>query len=147
MPVPTSYTEPAFGRYMLSVIDQVGVTLGWDVTDLVVQEAVSDALLDYGDDPIGDITGSTNIRKLRALGQRAIWRAVVHATSDYYSITDNGQRLDRQQVNEQARKSMLLAQELCDTVGATTGWTMGVHAIVRPHDPYSVIEDDQRVMP
>jgi len=147
MPVPTAYTEPALGRYMLSVIDQVGVTLGWDVTDLVVQEAVTDALLDYGDVPIASIAGSTEIRKLRALGQRAIWRAVVNTTSDYYSILDNGQKLERQQVNAQARQSLVLAESLCDQVGATNTWAMSIHAISRPHDPYSVVEDDTRVTP
>jgi len=145
--VPTSYTEASFSRYLLTSLDQVGVTLGWDVTDLVVNEAVYDALFDYGETDITAISGAPNLRRIRALGRRAIWRAVVQATSDYYSITDNGQRLERQQVNAQARQSLTLAEQDCIAIGAASEYGVTVHAIVRPHDPYAVLDDDVRVTP
>lgn len=145
MPVPASYTETSFARYLMTVLDQVGVTLGWDVSDLVVQEAVTDALLDIDESTIANLTSSTELRRLRALGRRAIWRAVVQATADYYSITDNGQRLDRQQVNAQAREALALAEQACLLLGADPGYAVTVHRVSRPQDPYVVLPDDERL--
>lgn len=147
MTVATTYSEPELARYMLTVLDQVGVTLGWNVNDLVVQTAVGDALLDYGELDIAEISGATSVRKLRLLSRRAIWRAVVYATSDYYSITDNGQKLERQQVNAQARQSLELAEAECRAAGVDTDYTISIHPIVYPHDPYVVLTDEDRVTP
>jgi hypothetical protein len=146
MPVPTVYTtEVDLGLYMISQLDAVGETLGWTSRDMVVSEAVTDALLDYGETSIGLITGTTNLRKLRALARRAIWRAVVQTTTDYYSIADNGQRLERHQVNDQARKSLEMAEYDCRACGADPDYAVSIRAISRPHDPYVVLEDVTRV--
>ena len=147
MPTATEYSEPQLARYMLTVLEQVGVTLGWDVNDLVVQTAVSDTLLDYGELDISAITGATGIRKLRTLSRRTIWRAVVYATSDYYSILDNGQKFERQQVNAQARQSLQQAEQECMAAGYDDGYAISIHAVSRPHDPYAVLPDEDRITP
>ena len=147
MPVATTYSEAELARYMLTTLEQVGVTLGWDVNDLVVQTAVSDTLLDYGEVDISAISGATSVRKLRALSRRAIWRAVVYATSDYYSVLDNGQKFERQQVNAQARQSLLQAEQECMAAGYDSGYAISIHAVSRPHDPYAVLPDEDRIIP
>ena len=143
MPVPTVYNEAGFAAYLTSVLDKLADTLDWDASDPRVQEAVTDTLLEYGASNIATIVDGTGIRRLRALGRRAIWRAVVQATANFYSLSDNGQKLERQQVNEQAREAFKLAEAEClefDPIYAAQ-----VVKINRPHDPYTVMPDEERV--
>lgn len=148
MPVLTAYhTEVELGLYMISQLGETGETLGWTSRDMVVSEAVTDALFDYGETDVEAITGTSNLRKLRALARRAIWRAVVHETTHYYAVADGGQRLDRPTVNKQARQSLEQAEYECRACGADPDYRVSVHAISRPHDPYLTLEDVTRVLP
>jgi hypothetical protein len=146
VPVATQYTEGAFAEYLVSVLDGLASTLDWNSGDPRVQEALADALLEYGDTTIGNISGTDNLRKLRALGRRAIWRAVVQASVGHYSFTDVAQqKFSREQVNEQARKMLELAELDCRAAGADAGYAVSLVSISRPHDPYAVIPDEERV--
>lgn len=143
MPPPLVYSESIFADYLASVLDKLADALGWDASDPRVQEAVTDALLEYGESTISAITGGTNIRRLRALGRRAIWRAVVQATAGDYTMTDNGQTLERAQMQAQALKALELAEYECIEFSPT--YVASVLAISRPHDPYRVIPDSERI--
>jgi hypothetical protein len=91
-----------------SQIDQVAGALGWDAGSVPVLEAVNDALLDLA---VSNIASVTDIRGLRALGRRAIWRAVVQATAGNYAFTDVAQQtFNRQQVNAQAQAMLKIAE-------------------------------------
>lgn len=141
MPVPTVYTEAIFRDYMVSVLGQMADILGWDNNTSQVVEAGNDALLELG---VSNIATVTNIRGLRALGRRAIWRAVVQATTGYYAFTDVGQQqFSRQQINEQARKALELAETEC--LEWSPAYATSIVSVSRPHDPYAVLPDSARV--
>lgn len=144
MPPPTLYSEAIFADYLTSVLGEVASLLGWDAGSVQVQEALNDALLDLDVSNIATVTLAEDIRKLRAVGRRAIWRAVQGATAGFYSITDNGQRLERQQIHDQARKNVESAEADCRALGADANYAVSVLSITRPHDPYVVLSDAER---
>ena len=143
MPVPTVYSESGFAAYLTSVLDKLADALDWDAGDPRVIEAVNDTLLEYGASDITTVVDGTGIRRLRALGRRSIWRAVVQATANYYSLSDNGQKLERQQVNEQAREMLKIADAEC--LEFDPSYAVQVVSVNRPHDPYAVLPDAERV--
>jgi hypothetical protein len=145
MVAPAIYSEDLFADYLASQFEPVASVLGWDAGSTQVLEAVNDALLDLGASSIAVVS---DIRGLRAAGRRAIWRAVVQATAGDYSITDNGQKLERQQVNDQARKMLDLAESECRGLGIDPSFAAVATMIrvKRPHDPYLVLEDAERVL-
>ncbi len=145
MPTPTTYTEGAFAAYLAATLDGLADVLGWNADDRHVREAVTDALLEYDESSIGSITGGTNIRRLRALGRRAIWRAVVQATANFYSLTDNGQKLERQQIHDHAVKALEMAETDCRAFGDDPSFVATLLTVERVRDPYVVIPDSERV--
>lgn len=148
MPVPTQYSEAIFADYLTSVLGSLADVLGWTAGSPAVQEAISDALLEYGETTISSVTGTANLLKLRALGRRAIWRAVAAATVGNYSFTDVAQQqFSREQVHEHAVKMLEAADVECRAFGADPTYAVSIVAISRPHDPYAVLEDSVRVLP
>lgn len=143
MPVPTSYSEAIFADYMTSVLGEVASLLGWDAGTVQVQEALTDTLLEFGESTIGNVTLPVDLRRLRALGRRAIWRAVVQATTGKYDFSDSDARFTRSQINAQAREALKLAEADCLEFSPTYEVTMT--RITRPNDPYQVIPDEERV--
>lgn len=143
MPAPTAYSESVFADYLTTVLGNFADVLGWSPGSPQVQEALADTLLEYGETTIGNIVGIRHIRRVRALGRRAIWRAVVQATAADYTATDNNQTLEREQLQKQSLKALELAEYECrewDPQYAVT--IVGVN---RPHDPYAVRPDAERV--
>jgi hypothetical protein len=147
MPLPASYSELTFADYLTSQIEKVASVLGWDAGSVQVIEAVNDALLDLGET---DIATVTDFRGLRALGRRAIWRAVAQATAGNYSFTDVAQqKFDRQQINAQALAMLKVAEGDCQALGVgvdETAFAVQVMRVVRPSDPYTVLPDSERVI-
>lgn len=143
MAAPAVYSETLFADYLWSQLGQLSDVLGWDAGSVQVLEAVNDALLDAGVDTIGD---AADIRELRALGRRAIWRAVVQATAGNYAFTQGDQTFNRQQVNAQAREMLQLAEAECQLLGAgIVGDIVTIARVSRPFDPYSVLPDEERI--
>jgi hypothetical protein len=141
MPVPTSYSESQFAAYLVTTLDTLEQVLNWDQGDPRVREAVSDALLDYG---VSDITEATDIRKLRALGRRAIWRAVANATAGFYAFTDVGQQqFSRQQIHDHA--TAMLKQSETEALEWSLSYAASSSTISRSTDPYLVIPDEERI--
>lgn len=143
MPVPTSYSEAIFADYLVSVLGSFADLLAWDGGTVQVQEAVTDALLDLGTPSIASVTSPFQIRGLRALGRRAIWRAVVQAVAADYTVTDNNQTLEREQLQKQSMKALELAETECLTWAPE--YAVGIIGVKRPADPYVVIPDTERV--
>src|SRR4051812_31054161 len=138
MAVPTVYTTTSLAVYLKYVPGDLLDVLGWDTDSPQVQEAVNDALLEYGETDVASISGTDAVRRLRALARRAIWRAIVQATANWYSITDNGQKLERQQVNDQALKALEQADIDCRAAGADPALSVNVLHVQRVRDPYAV---------
>jgi sulfite reductase alpha subunit-like flavoprotein len=145
MAVPTAYTTTSLAVYLKYVPGDIIDVLGWNTDSPQVQEAVNDALLEYGVTDAATITGIDELRRLRALGRRAIWRAIVQATANWYSITDNGQKLERQQVHAQALTAYEQADNDCRAAGADPALAVNVIHVQRVRDPYAVIPDAERL--
>lgn len=145
MPVPTAYSEALFASYLHSVLDKLADALDWDASDPRVLEAVTDTLLEYGVSDIATITEGTDMRRLRALGRRAIWRAVVQATAGKYDFSDSDAKFSRSQVNEQAREMLKLAETDCLEFSPT--YAVSIVSIRRPQDPYAVLPQEDRTTP
>lgn len=143
MPVPTQYSESLFADYLVSVLGDFATVLGWDMGSQQVQEAVADALLELGAVSIASVTTTFQIRGLRALGRRAIWRAVVQATAGDYTVTDNNQTLEREQLQKQAKVALELAEY--ESLEWSPAYAVTIVSVKRPADPYIVIPDEQRV--
>jgi hypothetical protein len=111
------------------------------------EEAVNEALLEYGVDDIADVTGRENIRKLRAVARVMVWRQVVRDTTGDFDFSADGGRYSRSQINEQARESLKLAESEAMALGALAGYVVGIDAVSHIHDPYEYVEDDDRVIP
>jgi hypothetical protein len=145
MAVPTAYTTSSLAVYLKYVPGDLIDVLGWDTDSPQVVEAVNDALLEYGETDATSISGTDAIRRLRALGRRAIWRSIIQATANWYSITDNGQKLERQQVHAQALKAFEQADNDCRAAGADPALAVNVLHVQRVRDPYAVIPDAERL--
>lgn len=144
MPVPTQYSESLFADYLVSVLGDFATVLAWDMGSQQVQEAVADALLELGAVSIASVTTTFQIRGLRALGRRAIWRAVVQATAGFYAFTDVAQQqFSRQQINDHALKALELAETEC--LEWSPSYAVTIVSVKRPSDPYVVIPDSERI--
>lgn len=77
MPAPTSYTETTLKEYLHDCTQRAGVNLSWSVAGGDYDETVADTELVLGT----AVADTTNIRALRAVARRELWRAVMQATS------------------------------------------------------------------
>lgn len=143
MPLPAQYSEATFADYLTSVLDEVGTVIGWDAGSVQVIEAVNDAVLDLGVATIAEATTPRQMRGLRALGRRAIWRAVVQAVSGKYDFRDSDATFSRSQIHEMAMASLNLAET--ESMEFNPQYSATVMRVSRPHDPYLVLPDEQRV--
>lgn len=148
MPAPTLYSESTYADYLASVLGSLADVLGWDAGSVQVQEAVFDALLDLqaaipSIATIADVTTAFQIRGLRALGRRAIWRAVVQATAGKYDFSDSDANFKRSQMNSQAREFLKLAE--LDAMAWDPNYAVAIVSVKRTNDPYIVIPDTERV--
>ena len=77
MAAPTSYTETTLKEYLHACTEQAGLNIGWSVAGGSYDETVADTELALGT----AVAETTNIRALRAVARRELWRAVMQATS------------------------------------------------------------------
>jgi hypothetical protein len=146
MAAPVVYSEATLANYLASQIEQVAGALGWDAGSVQVIEAVNDALLDMS---VTDISSVTDIRGLRALGRRAVLRAAEFAFVNNYGFTDVAQQtFNRQHVPDNLRKALDRAESECLALGLGAGANsaiVSIYRVSRPHDPYIVLPDSERV--
>jgi hypothetical protein len=122
MASPTAYTETSLALYMVNVAGEVVTILGWEAMSLPVTEAVNEAVLAYGVTDITTVTEPADIRSLRAVARREIWRAIVGALTSFhdYSAPD-GQSIRESQLQDQAEKALALAEADCVALGVDAG--------------------------
>lgn len=143
MPVPTQYSESLFADYLASVLGELAPIIGWDAGSVQVIEASNDALLELGLAAIGEVTTARQIRGLRALGRRAIWRAVVQAVAGKYDFRDSDATFSRSQIQEMAREALKVAENDC--LEFSPNYAATIVRISRPQDPYVVLADEDRI--
>lgn len=143
MPPPTTYSEAILADYLASALGDLADVLGWTAGSPQVQEAVTDALLEMGVTAIALVATPLQIRGLRALGRRAIWRAAVQATSAKYDFGDSDARFTRSQMHSQALESLKMAETDC--LRWDPDYSASIIGVKRPSDPYIVLQDSERV--
>lgn len=143
MPAPTQYSEAIFADYLYGVIGEAATMLGWTAGSFQVQEAVADTLLDLNLSSIALAVTPFQLRGLRTLGRRAIWRAVVHATAWKFDFSDADARFSRSQIHAQALENLALAETDCLSWSPT--YAASLVGVNRTADPYIVIPDSARI--
>src|SRR5688500_72219 len=98
MAVPASYTEKTLAEFMHVSLGKTAKALAInfgpnDAGDYA--EAVNDALLAYGTNDIGTISGFANIMKLRALARVYAWQHVVNNFATLFDFSADGGQYSR----------------------------------------------------
>lgn len=140
MAVPTSYTEDGLKAYMIAVLGAVAEVLGWSVVGGQVDEPVIESLLAYGTDDISTITGLDNIKKIRTLARREVWRAVMDETAADYDFTADGGSYSRAQIHKMAMENFMKAEN--EAAAFDTTWAVQVHRVTHKNDPYRYLPDE-----
>lgn len=147
MASPSSYTEETLATFAHSIMGAVADVLGWTVAAGDYDEVVNEALLAYGTDDITTISGVDNIRKLRVLLRREVWRRATEETAADYRISTGGETLDRQQMHEHIKAMYEQAETDAAEYGDSARYSVGVDVIEHIHDPYQYWPDERRVRP
>lgn len=132
MALPTSYDEAALAEYMVSVGVAPLADLGQSSADLGFP--VRRALRAYG---VSDIADATDMTKLEALAEYAIWDWIVSQYVTRYGISLDGERLDRQQLYEHAKDRLKDARAVAGSYGVGAAAVKMVN-VIRDQDPYAV---------
>jgi hypothetical protein len=126
MAIPVSYTEATLQAYTHTLLGAVAATLGWTVALGSYTEPCNEAIAAYGVDDVTTILGRDNVRKIRALARREVWRAVAAQTASHYDVSADGASRQRSQIHAQALQELQRAELDCMEfdpayeVGATT---------------------------
>lgn len=149
MAIPTSYTEATLAAYLNGQAGAVAGLLSWTVAGDSYDELVADTLLTYGTDDISTISGTGNIRALRALARRTLWRAVIPALAGFYDYsTPDGFSEHESQLQKQAVASLSLAESDCAALGvAGDAYAVEVTPVRYVDDPYVWYPDTERTRP
>ena len=149
MAYPASYTEQSLAEYMHATLGAMATRLGWEVEDGRYDEAVNEAVAAYGSDDVEGITGRDNLRKLRALARREVWRAVVQSVAAYYEFSTDGQSFKPNQMSQQAQAALAQAEADCVALGAgdDANYSVVIDSVIYPDDPYRYYPDEVRTRP
>lgn len=139
MPVPTIYTEKSLADFMHDQLGEVaelvngGLVVG--VSDAgSYKEAVNETLIVYG---VSDIIYANDIKKLRALARREVWRKVMEATAGNYRFGSDREQYYRNEIYDHAEKQFARASDAAvsyDTDDAR--YNVKIIAIRDLTDPY-----------
>jgi len=137
MTAPTSYTEDQLKGFMHRTLGAVASVLNWDVFTNAYDEAAIETLLAYGVDTIAE---ATDMRKLRALARREVWRAVMHETVGDFDFSADGGSYNRSQIHAQAVTQFSRAAD--DALEYDDiNWRVSVATLTQEYDPYAPPED------
>lgn len=141
--VPAAYVKSSdLAGYMHRQLGTVADVLGWTVPGSY-EDTIDETLLAYGVDSIGD---ATDIRKLRTLARREVWRSVMQATASHIDVQLDGESLDQSQVHTHARQQFQIAADAVDTAGYDDLGTPAAYvaSVNYRHDPYDATQDHER---
>ena len=143
MSVPTSYTEADLKAFVHTTLGATATALGWSVAGGSYDETVNETLLAYGQTDISQISGTANIRKVRALARLMAWRAAVAGLAGYNDIRDGQTALSLSQLQAQALNALRQAE--ADAAQYDDSYRVGVDKVTYIHDPYTYLPDEARV--
>jgi hypothetical protein len=136
--VPTSYTEATLKAFMHATIGAVADSLEWTTVGTKYDEAMIETLLAYG---VTDIANATDIKKLRALARREVWRSVLAEVSSDIDFSADGARYSQQQLFTMAQQQFQMA-----SADATPFDSSGSNVVsletVNYGDPYMPLEEE-----
>lgn len=135
MPVPASYTEETLAAFLHQALGSTATVLGWSVVAGSYDHIVTQTLLDYGTDTIGDITGLSNLAKLQALAMVRLWSAVVMATAGLYDFKADGGQYNRSQIHAAAMAA--LQESKAQALAYDPNYQVTVGLVTYPDDPYN----------
>lgn len=119
MAIPTGYTEEGLMNYMHAALEGVGDVLGFDPPH-GYDDAFYEVMFVYGEDDVTAVSGSHNLRRLRAIARVEAWRKVMAATTgDYDFRREDGATYNRSQMNAQARQNFTQALKEARQLGVT----------------------------
>lgn len=144
MPIPTTYSEETLAIFLDTALGAVADVLGWTVEIGSYDEIVNETLLAYGQTDLTQVTGTANLRKLRALGRRELWRAVVEQTSAKYDIKEDNASLSRSQIHKMALESLGKAE--AEAAEYDDRYRVGIDRLEYKHDPYQYRPEDERTL-
>lgn len=144
MAIPNTYTEDELAVFMDSILAGVADVLEWSPAGGDYAESVNEALLAYGTDDISTITGLDNIKKLRALARREVWRSVMSATAADYDFSADGGRYSRSMIHKMATDNFLKAE--AETMIYDSNYQVGIDTVTHKHDPYQYLPEDERTL-
>lgn len=145
MALSTYASDLELASYMHRVLGNTATVLDLSPANGDYDEAVSDAVAAYGADDVSSISGRDNLRKLRALARREVWRAVRDSTAAHYRFAADNQTFDRQQIHEHAADMFRQAEIDCYEFGVN--YAAEVDRVHFVHDPYAFVEDQDRTRP
>ena len=141
MSIPTSYTETTLAEFMHTSLGKVAQVLGLSPEAGSYGEAVNEALLRYGTDSIGSISGAANLLKLRTLAKVAAWEFVVTNFAALYDFSADGGTYNRSQLFDQAKQSLELAQ--AQALPYDSAYEARVIGVDHAHNPYQYRPEDE----
>lgn len=131
MPVPSGYaTETDLATFMAGEIGRIASILGLTVP-AGYTETIIDTLIAYGVETIDE---AADIRKLRALARREIWRGVVAKLASGINFTADGVTVNRSQLQQQAKVALTNAETAC--VPFDDQYVVRVDHVTQTVDPY-----------
>lgn len=132
MPVPSNYaTETDLATFMAGEIGRIAAILGFTVPTSY-SETIIDTLITYG---VESIDEATDIRKLRALARREVWRSVVAKLASGINFTADGVTVNRAQLQQQAKVALNIAETAC--VPFDDQYVVRVDHVTQTVDPYT----------
>lgn len=105
MAPPSGYTEATLATFMHSTVGRMATVLGW-ANPASYAEPINETLLAYG---AADVADASDIRKLRAIARREVWRAAVEGLASAYDLTADSSSFKRSQMLTQARTALQMA--------------------------------------
>lgn len=142
MSVPASYTESGLAQFMESTLAATAGVLSLAAADGDFDEAVNSVLLAYGQTDISQISGSSNIMKLRLLARVEAWRLALATVSGDFDFEADGGRYSRSQMHKQIKSNLTQAES--DAMAYLPDYQVSAQDIVWTQDPYQWREDDER---
>lgn len=146
MAAPSSYTEQTLAEYMHGVLgnDEMARALSWSVAEGDYGDAVDETLLAYGVDDISEISGRNNIRKLRTLARRELWRLVMQRTAGMHDTTAGVEAGGEEfsQIHAHARKMYDIADGEAQPYDSAVDYAMGKTAVRYTGDHYRHTDDE-----
>lgn len=111
MELPSVYDATNLANFMHGVLgeDDAARDLNWSVAQGDYDEPVVETMLAYGVDDLGSVTGLENIRRLRAIARRELWRTVMQRTVYKTDTNTEGGNEAHSQLHRHARQMFEMA--------------------------------------